>query len=1050
MENFVLVVFFLFNYVFAQNILSVDAFDEQSNNPSQQTLRIRVTNELSDTLRNVRLRYFLNYDSNRVLDTSIYYLPEATLSLDTLGALIAVNVNFPKLAPGITPNSSGISFGMHYMDWQDFKKSENFSYPKSNKFVQTNKISLWQDDAILYGISPSLQNESQSPIQLKLFAIRPEKHEGYRPFVEIKNIGSVVANADSISFLFSNGQRHYIREFMSTRTSLDQNEKVKIYLDSLLGEDAISGTGEILLEYASIAIDYVAWGHPGIYSVFAEELGIWKSSSDYLKTGEKGCDFAENYNKGGIYFRYNINEVSPFAWRSYSSYEEDDFDSHLPFSHSFSAPNGIKVVAEQGETLNFTWKPVLGAEEYRLTVLSEDSNLVYQSSSIMNSVNIDLPYGKYFWVVEAKNRQKPYRASIPKEAYSDVRYAPRRTDIADSAYLNIPSYRGRKDTRLLNLSWGEFADLRGWDKPHTNDLLDEDEGDRCWAIAIQELNHYYGGDLTQDELIAVVKMHIDSLDSSSNHKGPALAALGVKNSSGGSEVEVLYGLQWALNNQNISIRHNLTGISDSIKASLLRGNPVYICENVTGGGHVMVIDAFETYSDGITIFRFLNKDNYGTIWWRESDSTNFANTRYYISIPKSINVQRSNPFISDDPDNDGLMTFDEIHRFFTNPNYWDSDSDNVGDKMEIYSYTIREQSRLAGSFLETNTDLQELLPFIQPLSRELLADADGDSARAELDNDSDNDGVIDGEEDLNGNGKIDDGETDPHRYDLKYSYIYDDVPDNLVLYSRSYLRLNDGVKCLSKSGLAGSSVASELDTSIAIVVGVNTSVGEIYSKGQVWLRDNAKAGFIRYYGLPNSHYSTIIQGQAVTHREFNKDAYMWPWQVSLPPVILVADSTEVIVHSGESYTLYDGAKIKLLKIESGATLRLSTGEMTIGNLQLDVGSKVEFLYPGCKTVLRIKNDVLWNSDIENSTSMSTIASGFKLIYHGSNRLFIHGQWAGTLIAPNAKLILGQSSNKKLYGRFLGNGISVHQYSIIRMVPFAPKELLHTANNGGLL
>lgn len=81
--------------------------------------------------------------------------------------------------------------------------------------------------------------------------------------------------------------------------------------------------------------------------------------------------------------------------------------------------------------------------------------------------------------------------------------------------------------------------------------------------------------------------------------------------------------------------------------------------------------------------------------------------------------------------------------------------------------------------------------------------------------------------------------------------------------------------------------------------------------------------------------------------------------------------------------------------------------------------------------------------------MSTIASGFKLIYHGDKRLSINGQWAGTLVAPNAKLVLGQTSNKNLYGRFLGNGISVHQYSVLRMVPFSPKIFLYTANNGGL-
>ena len=144
------------------------------------------------------------------------------------------------------------------------------------------------------------------------------------------------------------------------------------------------------------------------------------------------------------------------------------------------------------------------------------------------------------------------------------------------------------------------------------------------------------------------------------------------------------------------------------------------------------------------------------------------------------------------------------------------------------------------------------------------------------------------------------------------------------------------------------------------------------------------------------------------------------------------------------------SKIKLLKIEAGAKLYIPTGEMTIENLQLDAGAKIVFLDPGYKTILRISNDMQWNASIENNASATKIASGFKLIYQGYNRIFIHGQWAGTLVAPNAQLVLGQTNNKNLYGRFLGNGISVHQYSVVRMIPFTPKELLHTVNNGGLL
>ncbi len=46
--------------------------------------------------------------------------------------------------------------------------------------------------------------------------------------------------------------------------------------------------------------------------------------------------------------------------------------------------------------------------------------------------------------------------------------------------------------------------------------------------------------------------------------------------------------------------------------------------------------------------------------------------------------------------------------------------------------------------------------------------------------------------------------------------------------------------------------------------------------------------------------------------------------------------------------------------------------------------------------------------------------------------------ARSIFAPNADLILGQS-NKKLYGRFLGRNITVHQYATVYSVNFNPES-----------
>jgi len=95
-----------------------------------------------------------------------------------------------------------------------------------------------------------------------------------------------------------------------------------------------------------------------------------------------------------------------------------------------------------------------------------------------------------------------------------------------------------------------------------------------------------------------------------------------------------------------------------------------------------------------------------------------------------------------DSDSDGIVDFDEINRFFTDPYNPDSDHDGVPDKAEIISYTFLND----GSF--DSEDVRK-------------PDPDSDDLRAELDWDSDNEGAPDGMEDLNRNGFVDIGETDP-------------------------------------------------------------------------------------------------------------------------------------------------------------------------------------------------------------------------------------------------------------------------------------------------
>lgn len=135
----------------------------------------------------------------------------------------------------------------------------------------------------------------------------------------------------------------------------------------------------------------------------------------------------------------------------------------------------------------------------------------------------------------------------------------------------------------------------------------------------------------------------------------------------------------------------------------------------------------------------------------------------------------------------------------------------------------------------------------------------------------------------------------------------------------------------------------------------------------------------------------------------------------------------------------DGATFRSLKVEAGGTLLITSGEMTIDYLQLDSDAKLYFATPGYETVIHVNKSIKWNAEIIN-TDPALYAQGFKLYYYGTETFDIAGRWGGTLIAPNAEIILGQNWNKVIYGQFLAKQIVVHQYATIQRVIFNPITL----------
>ncbi|MDD7299717.1 hypothetical protein [Fibrobacter intestinalis] len=1027
----------LTSFLLAQNPVRIETFDEQGNNPGQLTLRLRLTNLAGDTLRNLRIRYFLPLEIGRSLQLSPYYLAGSSLSVDTVGGFLAVNVDILKLVPGVFPNESGISLGMHYADYGDFEKADHFSYPGADSFAETDRIPVYLDGTLLVGEAPF---DDGMP-KIRISGFQPEKSRNGQ-WVQLKNVGDGAVDLRFLSLSDSSGAAFPLAD---SDAVLSSGESLLVCVSSPCagGLDlpglSLGSAGELTLKYGSLPMDYVAWGGTGVYAAQAVAENLWPGADDFLQIG-KAWGPALPYEAGSLFRRIRDDEFAPSAWLLFSSDEIGVSEGKLPHSAPFSWNDGVQVVLDSGESMHFAWMPVPGAASYRLSVYAGDSTLVHREVTSKLSADVELPDGKYLWGVESTADGSDWGAAefnlsrlFSVERLSAVTYV-------DGKSLDVEPIAARKDTRLVVPNWGMYADLRGWDSSHVGrSHWDEEESWRCWAVAIQELNRYFGGDLTQDE-IKIYGM---------NARGNTDWILGVfpfeRKGSGGDEV-VLKTLAWAFNNAFVEYHDSIPSVA-FVQESINGGKPV-IAGTVS---HLMVVDAYRVRSDGRLEAHFLNPHNDGGSEWRVFASSGILS---YFSYEVPLQSLNTDSLVHRDSDGDGLVDFDEIYRFKTDPERIDSDGDGIPDKTEIWSYTVREVVNWKSACEDSSQNPLNMQgdAWILGVDREWFADVDGDGLRAELDVDSDNDGLKDGEEDLNANGIVDDGETDPYVAEAGNTPVYaeNDVPGDFALYSLGKLSLNDGCICFdykkypSKTNVP-CSFASESDADYYAVSLAGGSQHILHSKGGVLLRNRDTLNAVNIYSNKDKKPVLNVQKGAMAAGHAYVLEQNWLWSVNTELDSVDVGNRQKTVQAGETFSLLDGAKYQTLKVESGGTLLVGTGEMFVGNLQLEAGSKIDFIQRGYKTVLHTKNQVVWRGavDIEGlrptgvTYRMWAIAQGFKLVHHGNEPLFIEGDWAGTIFAPKAKLVLGQAK-KEIYGRFVGNGITVHQYASLYAVPFAPE------------
>ncbi len=300
----------------------------------------------------------------------------------------------------------------------------------------------------------------------------------------------------------------------------------------------------------------------------------------------------------------------------------------------------------------------------------------------------------------------------------------------ESKVLGVNPLPARKDTTMLCLDGCPRTGDHRWDASHmgTAHYCDH-ESWQCWAAATAMLNHYYGGSITQDEVKYYVK-----------GGGAPEGDLPHGRAGGVSVAEAEKALAWALETTVDRLNCSFFRPTEADIKTFIRDNrPLwYVIPR-----HAMVCDGYR-YVDKKFEIHLLNVDNNGHEEWKEYANVAFM---HYCAPDSTVTGRASDPDISLDSDGDGINDFDEKHRFHTDPNSADSDNDGIPDKIEIASYVFDK----SGNYVPDSSGRH----------KKVMDDFDGDGLRPELDPDTDNGGVKDGEEDINANGFVDSDERDP-------------------------------------------------------------------------------------------------------------------------------------------------------------------------------------------------------------------------------------------------------------------------------------------------
>lgn len=1066
--------------------VSVDFYDEQQSNTSITGVKLRINNDSGSPIRDAKLRYYFHKPSSAYA-VDKHYLADASISVNDVNEDLAYfELRIPSVSVGYYPSMDGFSVSLHNGNWSSWDKSKDYSYQAFSTFKKNTKVVLLSGNDVVFGTAPDVQSASE-PENVKISGLKFSENS----WLELKNVGKSTVDMSNFQLVDANNSAFSINNSLESgeilRICQHQIACGNISKSHVLPNFRWGDDGEAFIKRGDSIVSYVAWGQPGVHAEDAVNAGVWTDAQTFLPAESQIQRFNANYTNN-VFFRLKLNKsgVNTGDWFSFTSNDNPAEFEPIPLPIKTSANNPvIQQIPGDNEVL-FSWLPVQGVNSYRVIVRDQNNNDIYNLSTSNTSVSLVLaPDQQYSWTVIGDDKfSTEHKKSESDMSYKNIFIQLANIDTTIFKQLKIHHIKGRRDTRMLDLAYLQFSYEYSWDRPNLDaPTIEPHEDVRCWAIATQVMNHFYGGNLTQDEI--VYHGHYIANE-------PLLSPFrpeGGNDKTYGSTViidpvtrdpinEISETLKWALHVERLNYGKGMPSYA-TVKNAIDNNKLIYLLVP----GHAMLIYGYVGDATKYA-FYYAFSDNEGNT---ETSLTYNAQVQsYFIPDVTYGNVEMSNSLVHSDSDGDGITDFEEETRFGTDVFYIDTDNDGIEDKREIYNCMMNAYSggkNKRGGVYTTNKDLDYDLFRIRN-----VCDKDKDSVLSILDSDDDGDGVEDG---LKGKDDV----------------IDMDVPEDYTIFGREYVRINDRVKCYNTQIKSDSycNIASSdenifsYDISYAPVnIGVRAHVGNVDVRSD----DFPKSRYDSAYWYPGQHLNPILRNSSVIHGNVNlyavpyndsisamkskgysipeakeiyfktlnplnyfskqdgatvkgrislalimdwKRNFTYKYSMNMPKI---SGTKNKIVQSGETYHLKDGDSFSTLRVEAGGTLIIEPGEMFVDSvLQIEANSTVRFAEPGKGTVLHTNGKIIWRTyngePATNNQYWAAVARGFKLAHHSSRAFHIEGLWAGTIFAPKAKVVMGQV-NKTIYGRILGRDVIVHQNSNVYRVDFDPTDASQVA------